>query len=149
MPFPHIQTQVQQAHHRPGWGVAAARSAVRACPNFFLIFPHSRFANGILCSYNMQTHVARIMTRPLLSLPYTLLIQLQAFPLVTLQYLTIWLSFCFFSLPRALRFPPRSYIHCVPARSIVTTTLPSSSDRNPLPFLYNGCRFMSQLNMLP
>ena len=47
----------------------------------------------------MQAHVARIMTRPLLSLLYTLLIQLQAFLLVTLLYLTTWLSFCFFSPP--------------------------------------------------
>ena len=74
----------------------------------------------------MQAHVARIMTRPLLSLPYTLLIQLQAFLLVTLLYLTTWLSFCFFFLLPSPRFTPRSYIHCVPVRPIVTTTLPSS-----------------------
>ena len=70
--FPHIQTQVQQAHHRPGWGAAAARSAVRAClPSFFFSSLISRFANGILCVHaTMQAHVARIMTRPLLSLIY-------------------------------------------------------------------------------
>lgn len=54
----------------------------------------------------MQAHVARIMTRPLLSLLYTLLIQLQAFLLVTLLYLTTWLSFCFF-----FSSPPLALLH--------------------------------------